>query len=556
MPHPPPDRPPTPPEGDAARPEAVVRPEAVGGPAARVAVATGVSRVGGLVRESLFAALFGSTHRADAFQIAFRIPNLLRDLFAEGALSSAFVPTFAKTARERGAAAAFETARRVLGTLLVVTGALAALGILFAGPVVAVVAAEASAGKRAEAEPLVRIMAPFLPVVAAAAVLMGVLNARRRYLAPAYAPVLFNGVAIVGGLALLALRLPIEHALVGWSVLVVAGGLAQALVQWPFARREGLRGPLLFDLRFRDPDLRAILARMGPTAVALAGTQVMLVVSTALASGEEGWVSSLTYAFRLIHLPIGLVGVALGTVSLAAASRRAAEGDAAGLADVVRRALRLNLFLTLPAAAGLAALAEPIVRVVYERGAFDAAATETTAGAVRTYALGIFAYAGLRPAAAAFHARGDTRTPMRASLLGIGANLVCTLAGRPWLGLHAFALATALGATVNYAWLRFAAGRVEGGVAGAGAGLAFAARVVVATAVLLLLVGGAGATLLARGGPADRGLLVMAVSLGLTCVAGAFVYVGVAHVLKIGEASGIVRRMRRRRPFGDPSAPS
>lgn len=525
--------------------------EAVARPAALVAVATASSRVGGLVREALFAALFGATNRADAFQIAFRIPNLLRDLFAEGALSSAFVPTFTKVAAERGEAAAWRTARVVLGTLLAVTGLLAVLGIVFAAPVVAVVAADADAAKRADAVPLTRIMFPFLPCVAAAAVLMGVLNARKRYLVPAYAPVAFNLVAVVGGLVLLAWGLPVEQALVGWAALVLVGGLAQALVQWPAARREGLRGPLVVDLGFRDPDLRTVVRRMGPVAVALAGTQVMIVVSTALASGGDGWVSALTYAFRLIHLPIGLVGVALGTVSLAAASRRAAAGDAAGLDDVIRRALRLNLALALPAVAGLAALAEPIVRVVYERGAFGPASTALVTAAVRAYALGIVAYAGLKSAAASFHARGNMRVPMVASLAGIAANLVLTLAGREALGFHVFPLATALGATVNYAWLRLADRRRSRAAA---PGLAFLVRVGLASAVLGGAAWGAGAYLLQRGGPLDRGLFVMAVSLGVVVVAGAALYTVLAIALGIEEASGIVHAVRRRRPPGAASA--
>ncbi len=461
------------------------------------------------------------------------------------------MPTFTKVAKERGEAAAWRTARVVLGTLLAVTGILALLGILFAGPVVAVVAADAGAAKQADAVPLTRLMFPFLPCVAGAALLMGVLNARQRYLVPAYAPVAFNAVAVVGGLGLLALGLSVEAALVGWAALVVVGGLAQALVQWPAARREGLRGPLLVDLRFRDPDLRTVVRRMGPTAVALAGTQVMIVVSTALASGGEGWVSALTYAFRLVHLPIGLVGVALGTVSLAAASRRAAAGDVVGLDDVIRRALRLNLVLALPAVAGLAALAEPVVRVVYERGAFGPASTDLVAAAVRAYAVGIVAYAGLKSAAASFHARGNMRVPMVASLAGIAANLAFTLAGREALGFHVFPLATAVGATVNYAWLRVADRRRSRAAA---PGLAFTVRVLVASAALGGAAWAAGLHLLQRGGPFDRGLFVMAASLLVVVALCAALYGGLAIALRIEEASGIVHGLRRRRRPGATSA--
>jgi putative peptidoglycan lipid II flippase len=525
--------------------------EAVGRPAAMVSAVTAGSRVGGLVRESLFAYLFGASHLADAFQVAFRIPNLLRDLFAEGALSSAFVPAFARASAERGEAAAWRLARVVLGTLLAVTGALAVLGILFAGPVVDVVAAGASADKRADAVPLARIMFPFLPIVAAAAVLMGVLNARRRYGPPAFAPVAFNLVAIVGGVVLALAGLSTRDALVGWSWLVLAAGLAQALVQWPAARREGWRGAPVVDLSFSDPALRSVVARMGPIALALAGTQVAIVISTALASEGDGWVSALTYAFRLIHLPIGLVGVALGTVSLAAASRRAAVGDSAGVDDVVRRGLRLNLFFALPASAGLLALAEPVVRVVYERGAFDARDTALVAAAVRAFAVGVAAYAGIKVAATAFHARGDTRTPMLASLAGIAVNLAVLLAGRGPFGFDAFAASTAAGALANYAVLRVVDRRLGRRAA---PGTAFSAKVLLAAAAMGGAVLALGSTLLPRGGPFDHGTVTAALGVAVVVTIGACAYGFLAHVLRVEEASGIVDALRRRRRPGAPAA--
>lgn len=538
-----PDRPApdTPPPANSGTAPAAAPPvrEGVGRPAAFVSVATLSSRIAGLARESLFGALFGVHPAADAFVIAFRIPNLLRDLFAEGALSSAFVPTFSKVRAERGDGAAISLARTVVGTLVAATGALALIGIALSGPIVDAIAGGASEAVRAMAVPLTRIMFPFLPLVALAAVFMGVLNSNRRYLVPAYAPVAFNAVAIVGGVILLRAGLHAEAAVTGWAVCVLLGGFAQAAVQWPAVRAAGLRGAPRVDARFRDPDLRTVVRRMGPSAISLAGTQLMIVVTTALAAGQAGWVAGMNYGFRLIHLPIGLVGVALGTVSLAAASRAFASGDAAAVDDVIRRGLRLNLFLALPAAIGLCVLAEPVVRLVYERGAFDARATDLAVDAVRAYGLGIVFYAGIKVAAAAFHARGDMRKPMTASLVGIGTNLAIALVGTRVLGFAALPLATAVGSVVNYAILRVLDRRLRGG--GASPGGRFALAVVGAASVLLALTFAASKFLLARGGPAGHGLALVG-GLLVTIAGGAVAYFTVASRLGIEEAA-FMRRL-------------
>ena len=512
--------------------------EDVGRPAALVSIATFSSRIAGLARESLFGALFGLTPAADAFVVAFRIPNLLRDLFAEGALSSAFVPTFAKVREERGDAASFRLARTVVGTLMAVTGALALLGIFAAGPIVDLIAGGASSAVRSLAVPLTRIMFPFLPLVALAATWMGVLNAHKRYLVPAFAPVAFNAVTIAGGASLLALGYSPSDAVVGWAVFVLVGGLAQALVQWPAARAVGLKGLPRVDARFRDPDLRTIVRRMGPSAIALAGTQFMIVATTAIAAGNAGWVSGMNYAFRLIHLPIGLIGVALGTVSLAAAARAAARHDDASVDDVIRRGLRLNLFLALPAAVGLFALAEPVVRLVYEHGAFDVVATERAVEAVRAYGVGIVFYAGIKVAAAAFQARGDMRRPMYASLAGIAVNLVVALFGTRFLGFAALPLATAVGSIVNFGILRVLDRRIHG--RGAAMGVGFVVRVVAGASVLggIALLG--SHLVLARGALFGRGLLLVPGLLVVIAVAAAAHFLVTAR-LRVPEASFAAR---------------
>ncbi len=466
--------------------------EAVARPAGLVSLATTCSRVMGLLREAIFAALFAAGPIADAFIFAFRIPNLLRDFFAEGALSSAFVPTLAETRAKRGQAAAFELARRVFGTLGAIAGLIVLVGILFAPVVVAVVAPDGPEAWRPLTIKLTRIMFPFLLLVGFASLAMGVLNTWHRYFLPALAPVGFNVVAVAGGGLLLLLGTPPMDAIVAWAALVVVGGAVQFLMQLPALRKLGVTGPPTIDLAFRDPALRQIARRMGPVVISLAGTNVMLVITTALASQTSGWASSLNYAFRLVHLPIGVIGVALGTVVLSAGARRAAEDDHEGLASVARRGLRLNWFLALPSAVGLFVLAEPLVTVVYQHGRFGSNATALVVQALQAYAVGIVFYSGVKAAAPAFLARGDTRTPMYCSLAGIAVNLIVALLAIGSLGHRALALAVAAGACTNYLLLRGFDRRRYGN--GGAPGWAFLTRIAVACA----LMGAAGWALAGR----------------------------------------------------------
>jgi putative peptidoglycan lipid II flippase len=522
--------------------------ESVAGAAGRVSLATGFSRIAGLLREAVAAALLGAGGTASSFVLAFRIPNLLRDFFAEGALSAAFVPAFARARAERGDAAAFLLARRVLGTLLLVTSVIAVLGIVFAPAVVAVIAPDAPASVVDLTVDLTRILFPFLPLAAAAALLMGVLNTYRRYFVPALAPAFFNVVAVLGGLGMLALGWDrpdrLVHAATGWAVLAVLGGVAQVAVQSPLARRVGWRGLPLPDLRFSDPGVRTVARRMAPVVLALAGTNVMLLIVTALASRDEAWPAILNYAFRLVHLPIGLIGVAVGTVVLAAGSRASASGDTAGVDELVGRGLRLNWFLALPAAVGLAVLAEPLMRLLYQRGNFRPEATRLAAEALVAYAPGIVFYAGVKAAAPLFLARGNTRAPVLCSLAGILVTIVAAFAGVGPLGFRGLALAVAAGATTNYLLLR-ALGRRAYGPASAVPG-GFLLRVGVSAGVM----GAAGFALerVLLGG--DRavasGALHAALTLGAVAALAALYFV-VVSALGVEEAGWVRRRLGRRR---------
>jgi len=518
--------------------------ESVAKPVSRVSLATGGSRIAGLLRESIFAALVGAGWQASAFVLAFRIPNLLRDFFAEGALASAFVPTFAHVRAREGDDRAFEVARRVMGTLLVVTGAIAVLGMFFAPAVVSVIAPDASGETRELTIHLTRIMFPFLPLVAAAAVAMGVLNAHRRFFVPALAPAFFNVVAIVGGLLMLGLGWDRPDAVVKavtvWSVLVLLGGLAQVLAQVPLLRRVGWRGLPRPDLWWRDPGVRQVTRRMGPAVISLAGVNVMVLITTALASRGDEWPAWLSYAFRLVHLPIGLVGVALGTVLLAMGATNAASGDEAGLDRLVRRGLRLNLFLSLPAAVGLWVMGEPIVRLIYERGLFERADTVAVAETLTCYAVGVVFYAGVKAAAPLFLARGDMRTPMVCSLSGIAVTIALAFALIGPLEYRGLALAVSFGSAANFALLRLLGRRRHG--AGSSVPLTFLLRIAVASAVM----GGVGWAVSRLWLVGDRavasGTLHAVLTLGATLGLAALYFLAAA-VLGVREADWVRRRL-------------
>ena len=437
-------------------------PARMGARAALVSAATMLSRVLGLVREQLFAALLGASAFADAFVVAFRIPNLLRDLFAEGALSAAFVPTFADALRNQGRERAVRLANVVIGAVLVVVGGVTLVGILFSPQLVEAMAPGFSAveGKREITVLCTRIMFPFLPLVSLAAVTMGQLNAQERFGPPAFASALFNVVAIVGGAFLFLAGAQDEQAVIGWSVFTLLGGAAQLLVQLPAVRALGYRFRLIVD--FADPGLRRIARLMGPATVGLAATQVNLFVNTIFASRVEGAPAWLSYAFRLMQLPIGVFGVAVATIATAGLARRAAERDLEGMRATLDQGLRLVAFLTVPSMIGLVALREPIVRLLFEHGRFGPADTVATAWATLGYAVGLYAYAGVKVVAPAFYALDRARVPLYASVSAVAANLLANVLLFPALSYRGLALGTSVAATLNFAVLVFAFRRGHG----------------------------------------------------------------------------------------------
>src|SRR5213593_3803654 len=438
-----------------------------------VSAAVLASRVLGLVREQVFAVFFGAGRELDAFITAFRIPNLLRDLFAEGALSAAFVTTFTWRLEHDGEAAAWRLANLVVNALAIVVGAITLAGIWFAPALVTAIAPGFAdiPGKVELTVALTRIMFPFLLLVALAAVAMGILNTRHIFGVPAAASAFFNLGSIAGGLGCTAWLAPgylagvlgrgpapdpglVTRAMTGMAIGTLVGGLLQLLVQVPSLWRVGFRyRPLL---ALRDPGLRQVMRLMAPATVGAAAVQVNVFVNNNFASYlGNGPVSWLNVAFRFMQLPIGLFGVAIGTVTLPVVSRHGARGDTRALGGTVRQALELVALLCLPAAVGLGLLGVPVIGLIYEHGRFGAADTAAAAAALAGYAVGLAGYAGIKVLAPSFYALGDARTPMLVSVLSIGVNWVLNwiFVRRLGFGHLGLALATSAVALGNFALL-------------------------------------------------------------------------------------------------------
>ncbi len=439
-----------------------------------ISLATLASRVLGLVRDQVQSYYFGAGAVTDAFYAAFRIPNLLRDLFAEGALSSAFVPTFTMEKERNGIQHAWRLASRILTAMVVLLGVVGAGIAVFAPFILRVYVSGFDPGKMDLAVTMTRILSPFLLFVALAAVAMGMLNTCGRFFLPALAPAWFNVAAILGVVVLFpAFRSAGVPTGLSLAVGAMIGGILQFVVQVPALRREGFR--FRPELKLDDPGLRRVAGLMVPATFGLAATQLNILVDTALASGlGDGPITWLSMAFRLMQLPIGLFGVAIATANLARVSRDAAAGDREGLRGNLVASLRAAALLTLPATAGLVALREPIVRILFERGLFSSEDTERTAAAVLCYALGLYAYSVVKIQVPTFYALGDTRRPVLASATAVAVKIAANfalLALFPLLGWDPFlalATTTTLAAWTNLLLLSRGLGRHLGPMRGSG----------------------------------------------------------------------------------------
>ena len=398
-----------------------------------VSLAVMASRVLGLVRDQVFAALFGAGLQYDAFLTAFRVPNLLRDLLAEGALSSAFVTTFTQTLQQKGKDEAIRLSNRVATLIIAFITVISILAWVFTPEIVRLLAPGfyAVPGKAELTIELTRVMMPFLLLIALAAQAMGMLNAFNIYGMPALASAFFNIGSVVGGLLLGYLIGPAIglSPIVGMAYGIVIGGFLQFAVQWPSLRRCGFG--YRADFNVSDPGVRQILRLMGPAIIGAAAVQINVFINTSFASAiidpatgavANGPVSWLNYAFRFMQFPIGVFGVAIATATLPTLSRSTANPNYQEFRQTLAHSLALVFLLCIPSAVGLAVLAQPIVALVFEHGKFTAFDTAQTANALAAYAVGLAGYGAIKVLSPAFYALNDARTPMLISLGSIAVN--------------------------------------------------------------------------------------------------------------------------------------
>ena len=426
-----------------------------------IGLAVMASRVLGLVRDQVFAAFFGAGLQFDAFITAFRIPNLLRDLLAEGALSSAFVTTFTQTLSGKGKGEALRLSNRVATLIILSITTISIVAWIYAPAIVRLLAPGFFdvPGKAELTVELTRIMIPFLLLIALAAQAMGMLNAFNIFGLPALASAFFNLGSIIGGLLLGFSLGPMIglSPIAGMAYGTLIGGFLQLAVQWPSLRRCGIRySP---DLNVSDRGVRQILRLMGPAVIGTAAVQINVFVNTNFASAiidpatgavVNGPVSWLSYAFRFMQFPIGVFGVAIATAALPSLSRSTANPDNIEFRQTLAHSLALVFLLCIPSAVGLVVLGRPIVALIFEHGKFTSFDTVQTANALAAYSLGLAGYAAVKVLSPAFYALNDARTPMLVSLGSIAVNYAMNTLLVDRFGHVGLAFSTSAVALVNF----------------------------------------------------------------------------------------------------------
>jgi putative peptidoglycan lipid II flippase len=440
-----------------------------------------LSRITGFIRDIALAAILGAGPAADAFFVALRLPNHFRAIFAEGAFNAAFVPAYARIREQSGAQRAGLFADHIFTLLLASQIALLAVALIFTPAVIDVLAPGFSSDpeRYALAVKLTRITFPYLLLITLVTLYGGILNALQRFAAAAAAPILLNLSIIVA--LLLATFFPDAGHAAAWGVLI--SGVLQTLLVGGDALRAGvltaLRWPEL------DADVRKFFRALGPATLGSAGVQLALFADTIIASFlPAGAISALYYADRLNQLPIGVIGIAAGTVVLPEMSRRIAAGDDAGAAAAQNRAIEFTLLLALPCLAAFFVVPELIMRALFMHGAFTAADAVAAGRTLTAYAFGLLPFVLIRSAVASFFARGDTATPVKAALTAAAVNIAFKVLLMGPLAQVGLALATAIGAWINLGlvlWFAWRAGfaRIDerlrqSAIKLAGAGLALA----------------------------------------------------------------------------------
>lgn len=421
--------------------------------AGKMSLATFISRILGFIRDMIFALYFGASGVTDTFFAAFRIPNLLRELFAEGSISSAFIPVLTEYREKHGEEEARRLVRIVFTFISIVVSLICLLGIVFAPYIVMVIAPGFldSPEQFSLTVLLTRIMFPFLLFISMAALVMGSLNTKKVFFLPALAPAVLNIVLI---LSIVFFESRTSEPVMAAAIGVLIGGFVQLAFQLPVFFKHGYR--LGFDPAFNHPGLKRIAVLLVPATLALSVSQINIVVSNILASYlPSGSITYLFYSMRLIQFPIGMFGVAMGMAILPTLSEHAVKGDFDKLREDFSFALRLLFFITVPSMAGLIFLREPVVNMLFQRGAWDYAATIGTSQALIYYSLGIWAIVGVRVVTASFYSMQDTKTPVKIAVVAMTANIVLSLLLMKPMKHSGLALANAAAASINFTLLFF-----------------------------------------------------------------------------------------------------
>lgn len=408
--------------------------------------ATFCSRILGFIRDITLANLFGANASADAFYIAYRIPNLLRELFAEGSMSSAFIPVFTEYHSTRSKQETWELASAAFTTLLTLVTFVTLAGIVAAPSIVWLLAPglHEQANQLATTTLLAQIMFPYLLFVSLAALAMGILNSLHSFAVPALAPVFFNLCVIFFAVAISPF---FEQAIVAVAIGIVVGGLAQFLMQLPSLHKKDFA--FSWNFHPRHPGVKRMGVLLIPSLLGLAVTQINLTISTMLASYFQGGPTYLFYGMRLIQFPLGIFGVAMATAILPSLSRQAARGAIHELRETVNFGLRMVLFIILPSMVGLMLLRTPIIHLFFEHGAFSTMDTLGTASALLGFSIGLWAFASYRILATAFYSLQDTRTPAIVAVVSVGMNIGLSLWLMQSLQHTGLALAASLSAIGN-----------------------------------------------------------------------------------------------------------
>ncbi|MCC7115960.1 MAG: murein biosynthesis integral membrane protein MurJ [Burkholderiales bacterium] len=485
-----------------------------------------VSRVTGLVRESLKAAVFGAGPAMDAFEAAFRLPNLLRRLFAEGAFSQAFVPILADVRRTRGAAETRDLVSRVASLLAVVLVAVTAVGLV-ASPWLVYLLAGAFArdpSKSGLATELVRIVFPYILFISLTSLAGGVLNVHRRFAIPAFTPVLLN-LAMIAATLFVAPHVDPPIVALAWGV-AIGGALQLGLQIRPLVKLGMLPRPTL---DWRHPDVRRVLVAMGPALLGVSAAQISILINTQLAAWlGDGRIAWIAYADRLMEFPTALLGVALGTVLLPTLARHAGDGDEARYSALLDWGLRLALLLALPAAVALWLLALPLVSTLYQYGRFGAVDALATRAALLGYAVGLAGIVAVKILAPGFYARTDLRTPVRVAFATVLVSQSLAFLLMHPLGHAGLTLATSIGALFN-ATVLWVLLRRSGGYTPRPGWPRFLLRVLVAAALLaaVLALGAGPASLWLNATLFERvGRLAVLVAAGAAAYFGALALLG------------------------------